>query len=81
MLIKPESFFDEVVDGLLREGQSLRTEMIPEEIESLLDTPHRGLVGGASSFNQSEHIGKGSVILHWSASPAERLLNTERNLC
>ncbi len=45
LLIKPESFFDKVVDGLLRERQSLRTEVIPEEIESLLDTPHRGLVG------------------------------------
>ncbi len=39
LLIKPESFFDEVVDGLLRETQSFRTEVIPEEIESLLDTP------------------------------------------
>lgn len=45
LLVKPESFFGEVVDGFLREGQSLRTEMIPEEIESLLDTPHSGLVG------------------------------------
>ncbi len=45
LLIKPERFFDEIVDGLLREGQYLRTEVIPEEIESLLDTAHCGLVG------------------------------------
>jgi hypothetical protein len=38
LLIKPESFFDKVADGLLRESQPLRAEMTPEEIESLLDT-------------------------------------------
>ncbi len=45
LLIKLESFFDEVVDGLLCERQSLRTEMIPEEIESFLQSPNRGFVG------------------------------------
>jgi hypothetical protein len=40
LLIKPESV--EVVDGFLREGKSLRAEMIRKEIESLLDVPHGG---------------------------------------
>lgn len=54
LFIKLESFFDEVVDGLLRESQSFRTEVIPKEIESLLDTPHSGLVGVLlRSINQS----------------------------
>jgi hypothetical protein len=34
LLIKAESFFNEVVDGLLREGGSFGTEVIPEQIES-----------------------------------------------
>src|SRR5208283_2877527 len=54
LLIKPESFFDEVVDGLLCESQSLRTEVIPEEIESLLDSPHSSLVRVLLQFQLSE---------------------------
>gem|GEM_PF-4960534 len=76
---KAGELLDKVVDGLLRESQSFRTEVIPEKIESLLDSPRAVLSG--CFLNQSEHIGRGTVIPQWSASPAERLLNTERNLC